>query len=148
MEKEFFIQVGTFDFYFKSSFLKFSLVSSGDPAPFKEGVRINSPHYLVKLVENQQSPVSYTLVVSQYEKSNSIYYSLRVFSTAPVELNELKDNYNPKYFKEVTGKWVSGKTAGGCSNYPDTVKNNPLYQIELNNNETRNCMKIELKGPQ
>lgn len=110
-------------------------------------MRINSPHYLVKITEDLKGPISYTLVLSQYEKSTSIYYSLRAYSTIPFELNELKDLYNSKYSKDIVGKWA-GKTAGGCTNYQDTYKNNPVYQIELNNNEVKNCVKIELKGPQ
>ncbi len=72
-----------------------------EPEPYKEGIRINSPHYLVKLVDEEPGPVTYTLVISQYEKYNSIYYTLRTYSTQPFQLDELKEPYNDKYFKRV-----------------------------------------------
>jgi calpain-7 len=119
-----------------------------EPEPYKEGVRINSPHYLVKLVDEcNSSPthLTYTLVVSQYEKYNSIYFTLRAYSTQPFQMNEIKEPYNSKYFKRVKGEWKA-LSAGGCSNNFDTYKNNPMYQISLNYPE--NSVKIELKGPQ
>ena len=73
-----------------------------EPEPYKEGIRINSPHYLVKLVDDEPGPISYTLVISQYEKYNSIYYTLRTYSTQPFQLNEIKEPYNPKYTKRVS----------------------------------------------
>jgi calpain-7 len=133
-----------------------------------KGVRINSPHYLVKLVDDCSSPITYTLVIAQYEKNNTVYYTLRAYSTLPFKMNELKEPYNPKYTKKVNlitkiiksilkliyllnlkvvGKW-DRNNAGGCSNNQETYKNNPLYQINLNNNSALNCIKIELKGPQ
>lgn len=86
-------------------------------------------------------------MISQYEKSTSIYYTLKIYSTNQFDFHELKEPYNPKYKKEIVGKW-SGKSAGGCGNYPDSYKNNPLFQLEIPNNEIKNCIKIELKGPQ
>ena len=76
-----------------------------EPEPYKEGIRINSPHYLVKLLDDfASSSLVYNLVVCQYEKSTSIYYTLRAFSTSPFTINELKEPYNPKYSKKVTRK--------------------------------------------
>lgn len=72
-----------------------------EPEPYKEGIRINSPHYLVKLVDDEPGPVTYTLVVTQYEKYNSIYYTLRTYSTQPFQLDELKEPYVDKHFKRV-----------------------------------------------
>ena len=118
-----------------------------EPPPYKEGVRINSPHYLVKLVDDCTSPLMYTLVVSQYEKYNSIYFTLRAYCTMPFQMNELKEPYNPKYTKKLSGQW-KGITAGGCSNNQETYMKNPVYQIVLNNNDSSNYLKIELKGPQ
>ena len=60
-------------------------------------------------------------------------------------MSEIKEPYNPKYFKRVKGEW-KGISAGGCSNNYDTYTNNPLYQINFNYPET--SLKIELKGPQ
>ncbi|KAK2172111.1 hypothetical protein NP493_993g00016 [Ridgeia piscesae] len=39
-----------------------------DPPPYKDGVRINSPHYLCKMVEEKGTSL-YNLVISQYEKT-------------------------------------------------------------------------------
>ena len=44
---------------------------------FIEGTKINSPHYLSKL-NLPKGHSKYIVVVSQYEKMNTIYYSLRV----------------------------------------------------------------------
>jgi len=118
-----------------------------EPEPYKEGIRINSPHYLVKLVNDEPGPVEYNLVISQYEKYNSIYYTLRTYSTQPFVLNEIKEPYNRAYSKKINGKW-SKSSAGGCANNIATYGNNPLYQLTLANNESNNCIKIELKGPQ
>lgn len=70
-----------------------------DPPPYKDGVRINSPHYLCKLVEEPGTKV-YTLVVSQYEKSSTTHYTLRVYSTADFTLTKVPHPY--KYEKEVS----------------------------------------------
>ena len=119
-----------------------------EPAPYKEGVRINSPHYLVKLVDECNSPpaqLAYTLILSQYEKYNSIFFTLRAFSTQPFQMSEIKEPYNSRYYKRVPGKW-KGVSAGGCQNNQSTHSNNPLYQLSFLSPEV--SLKIELKGPQ
>ncbi|VDP94854.1 unnamed protein product [Echinostoma caproni] len=63
-----------------------------DPEPFRDSVRINSPHCLVQLLQDAGT-VNYTLVISQYEKSNTIHYTLRVYSTAPFVLCKILDPY-------------------------------------------------------
>ena len=35
------------------------------------------------------------------------------------------------YLKELRGKWVPGKNAGGCSNFKDTFFSNPQFQFEI-----------------
>ncbi|WAR09858.1 CAN7-like protein [Mya arenaria] len=105
-----------------------------DPPPYKDGVRINSPHYLCKLVENKKN-ATYTLVVSQYEKNNTIHYTLRVYATCDFSLTKI-----------FTGQW-KGVTAGGCGNYPETHKNNPIYQVKMDNNSTDNYLLVEVFGP-
>ena len=45
--------------------------------PLIDGVRINSPHYLCKIPIDDKMPRKLTLVVSQYEKSTTIYYTVR-----------------------------------------------------------------------
>lgn len=62
-----------------------------DPAPYIDGVRINSPHYLCKMVLKEAGTHKFTLVVSQYEKHLTIHYSLRVYSTCPFSLHKIKN---------------------------------------------------------
>lgn len=112
-----------------------------DPPAFIEGVRINSPHYLCKLVLGPGTH-HFTLVVSQYEKQHTITYSLRVYATCPFSLNKIKDVCKQKH--EVTGKW-SGITAGGCPNHPATYKNNPIYQFRLE--EDVAAIRVQIKAP-
>ncbi|XP_017673423.1 PREDICTED: calpain-7 isoform X2 [Lepidothrix coronata] len=91
-----------------------------DPPPYIDGIRINSPHYLTKIKLTSPGPHTFTLVVSQYEKQNTIHYTIRV-----------------------NGQW-KGHSAGGCGNFRDTYKNNPIYQIQLDKNGP---LLIELRGP-
>ena len=51
---------------------------AADPPPFIDGIRINSPHYLTKIKLTSAGTHTFTLVVSQYEKQNTINYTLRV----------------------------------------------------------------------
>lgn len=55
--------------------------SSADPPPYIDGIRINSPHYLTKMRLTSAGTHTFTLVVSQYEKQNTINYTLRVRHT-------------------------------------------------------------------
>ncbi|ROT76129.1 Calpain-7 [Penaeus vannamei] len=113
-----------------------------DPAPFIDGVRINSPHYLCKMVLKEPGSHKFTLVVSQYEKHLTIHYSLRVYATCPFTLQKIK-NYC-KHKQEITGRW-SGANAGGCPNHPATYKNNPTYQFRVEHE--MQALRIELKAP-
>ncbi|KAF4799373.1 hypothetical protein TURU_056210 [Turdus rufiventris] len=91
-----------------------------DPPPYIDGIRINSPHYLTKIKLTSPGSHTFTLVVSQYEKQNTIHYTIRV-----------------------NGQW-KGHSAGGCGNFRDTYKNNPIYQFQLDKNGP---LLIELRGP-
>lgn len=51
---------------------------SADPPPYIDGIRINSPHYLTKIKLTSPGTHTFTLVVSQYEKQNTIHYTVRV----------------------------------------------------------------------
>ncbi|XP_064647920.1 calpain-7-like [Lineus longissimus] len=117
-----------------------------DPPPYKDGTRINSPHYLVKMVEDAPGVYHYTLVISQYEKNNTIHYTLRAYTTAEFSLTKIADPYIQSYQKQVTGEW-KGATAGGCANNTATHKKNPMYQIQLDNSTTDNHILIEVRGP-
>lgn len=79
-----------------------------DPPPYIDGVRINSPHYLCKIVAKESgSCLKYTLVISQYEKSQTIHYTLRAYSSAPFQLKKLVSPY--KYRDEVCSHNFPGK---------------------------------------
>ncbi|ELU09786.1 hypothetical protein CAPTEDRAFT_220858 [Capitella teleta] len=115
-----------------------------DPKPFKDGVRINTPHYLVKMTENK-GRTSYTLIVSQYEKSHTIHYTLRVYSSCPFKLSPIADPYNPKCALEMTGEW-KGASAGGCENNMQSYNRNPIYQVNIDNTSTNHLL-VELRAP-
>lgn len=114
-----------------------------EPPPYIDGVRINSPHYLCKIKLDPQSDTRYTLVISQYEKTNTIYYTLRAYGSCEFSLRKIPNFY--KYEKELTGQWKD-ITAGGCSNHP-TYQNNPRYQLILESSSNNNYLLIILKGP-
>nr|XP_022900986.1 calpain-7-like [Onthophagus taurus] len=114
-----------------------------DPPPYIDGVRINSPHYLCKIILGPGSGTKYTLVVSQYEKSTTIYYTLRAYATCPFTLNKIGDPY--RFEKTVSGEW-NGLSAGGCGNHA-TYKNNPKFRVDLDSSTNNNSLFIELKGP-
>ncbi|KAK9883715.1 hypothetical protein WA026_001902 [Henosepilachna vigintioctopunctata] len=115
-----------------------------DPPPFIDGVKINSPHYLCKLILQAGSPRKYTIVISQYEKSQTIYYTLRTYSTCAFNLNKIQDPY--KHEKQLTGEW-KGNSAGGCPNHPLTYKNNPKIKLIISSTSNENLILVELKGP-
>ncbi|OQV18704.1 Calpain-7 [Hypsibius exemplaris] len=118
-----------------------------DPAPYIDGVRINSPLYLCKMLlkASEGSTQRYTVVVSQYEKTNTIFYSLRCYSTVPFKMTKIASSYTFK--EEVKNGLWKGITAGGCQNNQQTYKNNPVHQMNLDNNKADNSVLITLKGP-
>ncbi|XP_018570813.1 calpain-7-like [Anoplophora glabripennis] len=115
-----------------------------DPPPFIDGVKINSPHYLCKIILGPGSSRRYTVVVSQYEKSTTIYYTLRAYATCPFTLTKIVDPYTKE--KQITGEW-KGTTAGGCPNHPSTYPNNPKFKVDIESSSNNNQLLIELKGP-
>ncbi|KAE9416079.1 hypothetical protein Angca_002298 [Angiostrongylus cantonensis] len=105
-----------------------------DPKPLYEGVRINSPHYLCQMVITEKGTQKYTLVVAQYEKMNTIYYTLRVFSSSQFTLRPIKTQYNVK--KTILNFF-----------FLLHFSNNPLYEINLGESSDQNLLLIDLKGP-
>lgn len=93
---------GFFDWE-KRSFFSFS----ADPLPYIDGIRINSPHYLTKIKLTSPGTHTFTLVVSQYEKQNTIHYTIRV-RTAGFIINV--NNYTVKcpLFVNVMSEYTSG----------------------------------------
>ncbi|XP_064455329.1 calpain-7-like isoform X2 [Ornithodoros turicata] len=116
-----------------------------DPPPYIDGARINSPHYLCKLVVPPGGDTRYTLVISQYEKSNTIHYTLRAYASCPFQLSRIGNPY--QYVREEKrGAWTA-ETAGGCGNHPQTYGRNPVYQACLQSPDDNNQVLITLKGP-
>uniref|UniRef100_A0A8B9HH52 Calpain catalytic domain-containing protein n=1 Tax=Astyanax mexicanus TaxID=7994 RepID=A0A8B9HH52_ASTMX len=111
-----------------------------DPPPYIDGIRINSPHYLTKIKLTSPGTHTFTLVVSQYEKQNTIDYTLRVYSVCKFNFGKIPTPFT--YTKRINGQW-KGITAGGCGNYRDSYKHNPSYQFSL---EKSGPLLIELRG--
>lgn len=82
-------------------------------------------------------------MVSQYEKTTTIYYTLRAYSRSPFELKKIEPAFIGK--QVINGEW-KGQSAGGCQNHPLSYKNNPKYSLTLGPRESNNLV-IELRGP-
>uniref|UniRef100_A0A4W6DPY2 Calpain 7 n=1 Tax=Lates calcarifer TaxID=8187 RepID=A0A4W6DPY2_LATCA len=116
-----------------------------DPPPYIDGIRINSPHYLTKVRLTSAGTHTFTLVVSQYEKQNTINYTLRVYSGYVHHVCmwcTLMCDDCVFSCLQINGQW-KGLSAGGCGNYKDSYKHNPIYQINL---ERSGPLLIELRG--
>ncbi|XP_018612389.2 calpain-7 [Scleropages formosus] len=111
-----------------------------EPPPYIDGIRINSPHYLTKMKLTSAGTHTFTLVVSQYEKQNTINYTLRVYSGCKFTFSKIPTPFT--HSKRVNGQW-KGASAGGCGNYKDSYKQNPIYQFNL---EKSGPMLVELRG--
>ncbi|GBP71678.1 Calpain-7 [Eumeta japonica] len=112
-----------------------------DPPPYIDGVRINSPHYLCK-IRVGAARERYTLIVSQYEKTSLIHYTLRVYGTCPVTLTKL-ETY--PFTRTISGEWA-GIKAGGCANHPTHV-NNPRIHLDISDGRVPCKLVLQLKGP-
>jgi len=82
--------------------------------------------------------------VAQYEKTSTIYYTLRIYSSAEFKCGDIKSPYRRK--RKDAGEW-RGKTAGGCSNNRETYHNNPIYHISLEDGSDENSLLIDLRAP-
>ncbi|XP_078520015.1 calpain-7 isoform X2 [Lissotriton helveticus] len=112
-----------------------------DPPPYIDGIRINSPHYLTKMKLTTPGTHTFTLVVSQYEKQNNIHYTIRVYSGCKFTFSKIPAPYT--VHKRVNGQW-KGASAGGCGNFKDSYKNNPIFQFQV---ERSGPLLVELRGP-
>ncbi|KAL3313367.1 calpain 7 [Cichlidogyrus casuarinus] len=116
-----------------------------DPEPLLDTQRINSPHCLLKINASSNSDSDYILMVSQYEKKNTIRYTVSVYSDSQIATCErIKDPWRQPITKN--GEWTI-ETAGGCPNHPDTYNRNPCFQFRIDNNSTDNQVLLELKSP-
>ncbi|EGT51962.1 hypothetical protein CAEBREN_14790 [Caenorhabditis brenneri] len=103
-----------------------------NPRPISDGVRINSPLYLCQLLNTKPGITNYTLVVAQYEKTNTINYSLRVFSTTDIKLEPVKLPYTIS--KTTRGNW------DGSEKYP-------VMKLVLQSKSDDISLFMELKAP-
>ena len=83
-----------------------------------------------------------TLVVSQYEKSTTIDFTIRIYSTLPFTLKRIGDPF--KYEQKITNAKWQGQSAGGCMNNRPTYNNNPRFQFKVESDCT---IFVELKAP-
>ncbi|KAF3827125.1 hypothetical protein GH733_002611 [Mirounga leonina] len=74
----------------------------GDPPPYIDGIRINSPHYLTKIKLTTPGTHTFTLVVSQYEKQNTIHYTVRVYSACSFTFSKIPSPQYSVGFEVVT----------------------------------------------
>ena len=59
------------------------------------GIKINTPHYLAKLDVVPAGVQQYNLIISQLmEEMGRLYYTLKVYSTAPFSLEPAKEPYS------------------------------------------------------
>jgi len=80
-----------------------------------DGIRINSPFYLAKLnVPKSAATKRYTLVVSEYEKTHDITFSLTVHANLQFKLNPLDADLTIK--KRIKGEWKAGNAGGRVLN--------------------------------
>ncbi|EGD79039.1 hypothetical protein PTSG_02007 [Salpingoeca rosetta] len=90
---------------------------------YKQGIKINSPHYLTKL-RVPPGEQHYAIVVSQYEKTSTIRFSLKVYSTVDFDLKRMPHRYSNEV--KTSDKWTR-ETAGGCQNDPQSYARNPMF---------------------
>ncbi|KAJ7372170.1 calpain 7 [Desmophyllum pertusum] len=112
--------------------------------PLLEGTKINSPFYLAKL-NAPKGTNRFTLVVSQYEKTNTIHYTIKVFSTTEFRLSAVPVPYTVE--KQVNGEW-RGNLAGGCPNY-SSHSSNPVYRLQVKTSSPSETAEVllKLRGP-
>lgn len=85
------------------------------------------------------------MAISQYEKSATIFFTLRAYSRDKFELQRLDSGFVKK--EELSSQW-KGITAGGCANNPATHVNNPKIKLTVGTTPRhRPTISIELRGP-
>ncbi|XP_039378658.1 calpain-7 isoform X4 [Mauremys reevesii] len=68
-------------------------------------------------------------------------FTIQVYSVCKFTFSKIPTPYTIS--KRVNGQW-KGHSAGGCGNFRDSYKNNPIYQFQL---EKTGPLLIELRGP-
>eukprot|EP00041_Stephanoeca_diplocostata_P024567 m.626660 g.626660 ORF g.626660 m.626660 type:complete len:594 (-) comp22553_c0_seq28:140-1921(-) len=93
------------------------------------GTKINSPHYLCRF-DHPGGSARYSLVISQHEKSNSLTFTVKVFSSAAFRIAPMPNPYAAIAEQRFDGKWTT-QTAAGSTNKPNKHKLNPKWSITV-----------------
>ncbi|XP_062969562.1 calpain-7 isoform X3 [Cynocephalus volans] len=104
---------------------------SWNPGLFKESTCIH--RMILPIIENL-SQWLYTRLMGKK-------FIIQVYSACSFSFSKIPSPYTLS--KRINGKW-SGQSAGGCGNFQETHKNNPIYQFHL---EKVGPLLIELRGP-
>ncbi|KAJ1941154.1 cysteine protease, partial [Kickxella alabastrina] len=88
------------------------------------GEYTNAPHVLVRL--SAAAGARYTLVVAQRDKTASLFFTLRLFGDAALQLSRAPQ---PAFSEAVQGQWGSA-SAGGNSAAPRYL-DNPQYRLTV-----------------
>ncbi|KAM6222792.1 calpain-7 isoform 6-T6 [Rhynchocyon petersi] len=104
---------------------------SWNPSLFKESTCIH--RMILQIIEN----LSQWLYTRLMEKK----FITQVYSACSFTFSKIPSPYTLS--RRINGKW-SGQTAGGCGNFQETHKNNPIYQFHI---DKMGPLLIELRGP-
>ncbi|KAJ2556937.1 cysteine protease [Coemansia sp. RSA 1933] len=88
------------------------------------GAYVNTPHVLVQLSAVQGR--GYTVVVAQREKTQALYFTLRVFCESPLRLERAPI---PEFQQTIQDQWRSS-SAGGNTALPRYL-DNPQYRLDV-----------------
>ncbi|XP_036287416.1 calpain-7 isoform X7 [Pipistrellus kuhlii] len=104
---------------------------SWNPGLFKESTCIH--RMILQIIENL-SQWLYTRLMGKK-------CIIQVYSACSFTFSKIPSPYTLS--KQIHGKW-SGQSAGGCANFQETHRNNPIYQFHI---EKTGPLLIELRGP-
>nr|XP_045380825.1 calpain-7 isoform X2 [Camelus bactrianus] len=104
---------------------------SWNPALFKESTCIH--RMILQIIENLSQWL--------YTRLTGKKFTTQVYSACSFTFSKIPSPYTVS--KQINGKW-SGQTAGGCGNFQETHRNNPIYQFHI---EKPGPLLIELRGP-
>ncbi|XP_069329363.1 calpain-7 isoform X6 [Eulemur rufifrons] len=104
---------------------------SWNPGLFKESTCIH--RMILQIIENL-SQWLYTRLMGKK-------FITQVYSACSFTFSKIPSPYTLS--KRINGKW-SGQSAGGCGNFQETHRNNPIYQFHI---EKTGPLLIELRGP-
>ncbi|KAJ1978902.1 cysteine protease [Dimargaris cristalligena] len=98
--------------------------------PFVSSDFINSPHVLVRFNVPPGGVSLFTVVALQFEKTRDFYYTLRVLSMAPVELEPVEP---VAHQRTIDDEWTTD-TAGGSLEHPSFISNHQ-YRLVVKERE-------------